>query len=140
MKVVLLQDIKGLGKRMDEKNVPDGYARNFLLPKKLALTADKNALKQKEVAKQRLESDIIKNQLMVEKIRKEEVKFLVKTGDKGEVFEPVSAKMIENNLKEKGYDNFEIILSQSLKTLGEHQVGIKFPQGIKGEVAVILSA
>jgi len=140
MKVLLLQNIKGLGQKMDIREVREGYARNFLFPRKIAVVATDNALRHKKATEQRIESIRIQHQVMAEKLRKEVLKFVVKTGKKDEIFEPINEKKIKNFLESKGYVDFEVVLPQSLKAMGEHKVEIKLPHGVESEVVVILES
>jgi len=139
MKIVLLRDIKNLGQQMDVINVKDGYARNFLIPQKLAAMATKTALNKKAVAEVDRQTTIAKHQEFISRLVNETLEFSVPIGDKGEVFDPVSKDKIKKSLEEKGYNSFEVLLPQSLKELGEHVVEIAFPRGVKGTVRVIIT-
>lgn len=138
MKVILLQDIRGLGQKMEVKSVADGYARNFLLPKGLAKTASSGALTERETVERKLKTDINCYQEMADKLKNDRLEYTVKTGEKGEVFEPVNKVKIKEALESRGYKDFEINLSQSLKEIKEHKIDIKFPRGVRSKIAVIL--
>ncbi len=142
MKVILLGDIRGLGKRNDVKEVSGGYARNFLLPKKLAEAATGAALKRMAELKSKMDAEheklVTKLKAEAEKIKNEKLFFKVKTGEKGEVFGSVTARDIERELAERGVPRAEAELKKPLKALGEHAVEINFGEGIKTDIRVLL--
>ncbi len=143
MKVILLEDIKGLGKKYDVKNVATGYARNFLLPKNLAEAATPKALKRLLAIKAQIERDREKRfaelQEQARKIEKMMLQFKLKTGSQGEIFSSVTAKDIENALKEKGINNATVKLAKPIKELGEHNVEISLGEGVKTNVRILVS-
>lgn len=131
MKVILLEDVKGVGKKDQIINANDGYAKNFLLPKKLAVLADKNNLtkmdniKKIEDAKKQEEYE---NALALgKKIESTNLQLNVKLGSNGKLFGTVTNKEISIALKEKGIevDKKKIILSSPIKTLGEKEATVK---------------
>lgn len=145
MKVILLADIKGVGKKDEVINASDGYARNFLLPKKLAVEAnsenmsklkaknDSNAYK-KSVEKEEAQkiSDKLKGILL---------KIQVKTGENGKIFGSITSKEIADNLKEQykiEIDKKKIDLKEPVKTLGSFSVNIKLYEGVVGMLKVQL--
>lgn len=147
MKVILLQDIKGLGKKLDIKNVSDGYARNFLIPKGLvglatpqnikAIEAKRLVLVEKE---KELKSQAEQLKKQIEKI---ELIFKVAVGEKQEMFASVDAKDIKEKVVEEIgsaeiLKNSEIILEKPIKKLGEHQVEIDLKQGVKAKIKVLI--
>ncbi len=142
MKVILLENIRGLGKKNDIREVSDGYARNFLLPKKLAEAATGAALKRAAELKARAEAEreklVVGLKAAAEKIKDEKLVFKVKTGEKGEVFGSVSARDIEQELAGRGIARCEAELKKPLKTLGEHDVEINFGENIKAKLKVFL--
>lgn len=135
MKVLLLQDVKGIGRRMEIKNVSDGYARNFLIARKLAVPADEKAARVKSQSEAREEELAAKWRNQIEKLKNDPVEFRVKTGEKGEVFGSVKKDQIAKILKEKGYD-CEVLLDQPIKAVGEHKVAVSFPRGMRGEATI----
>lgn len=132
MKVILLEDVKGVGKKDQIIDANDGYAKNFLLPKKLAVLADKNNLtkmdniKKIEDAKRQEEYD---NAVALGKeIESKTLKINVKLGSNGKLFGTVTNKEIASALKEQSnieIDKKKIILSSPIKTLGEKEVTVK---------------
>ncbi len=144
MKVILLKDIKNIGRRLDVKDVKDGYGRNFLVARGLAEAATRDALNRLEAQKKIWE---VEHQKLVEKLKLEAKKleaitlnFKMKTGEKGETFGSVSHKDIEMELAKHGYKNLKIELEKPIKTIGEHSVIIDLGEGIKTKVKVITEA
>ena len=143
MKVILKADIKGVGKKDEIINASDGYARNFLFPKNLAVEAnaenmsklkakqDSNAFK-KSQEKEEAEK-------LADRLSKILLKIPVKAGTNGKIFGGVSAKEIAENL-EKQYqikvDKKKIDLKEAIKTLGTFSVKIKLFEGVVGTVKI----
>ena len=143
MKVILKTDIKGVGKNDQIINASDGYARNFLFPKNLAVEAnaenmsklkakqDSNAFKKSQ---EKEEAEKISD-----KLSKIQLKIKVKSGANGKIFGGVSSKEIAENL-EKQYqikvDKKKIDLKETIKTLGMITVDIKLVEGVIGKVKV----
>lgn len=143
MKVILLADIKGVGKKDEVINASDGYARNFLFPKNLALEANKEnmaKLKSKNDAKAyQKEMDIKAAKEVAEKINSITMKLEVKAGENGKIFGGVSNKEIAQEL-EKQYkitvDKKKIELKETIKTLGMKSIEIKLFEGVIGKLKV----
>ena len=143
MKVILTQDVKGVGKKDQILEVNDGYARNFLIPKKLgvqASTANLALLKSKQDSRdfkkqeEKKEAEQIKEKL--EKIR---LDIKVKSGENGKIFGGVTSKEISDVLKDKysiNIDKKKIELKETIKIVGITTVDIKFFEGIIGKVKV----
>ena len=136
MKVILLEDVKGLGLKMDIKKVSDGYARNFLLLRHLALPATPENLNKREQSLKFEEEELKVLKLATEKLAQERLVFSVKKGEKGEVFGSVSKEDIKLALLEKGYEELTIELERPIKNTGEQEVVVNFCKGIKGKVTV----
>ena len=141
MKVVLLQDVKGQGKKDDLINVSDGYARNFLFPKKLAVEADAkvlNDIKNKEAAKQRrieLEKQAARDTALV--------KIKVKEGADGKFYGSVTTKDIAEALKEQcgiEVDKRKVVLGENIKGYGTYTVDVKLYPEISGKLNVLVYA
>ena len=136
MKVILTQDVKGVGKKDQILEVNDGYARNFLIPKKLGVQAstakqDSRDFKRQEDKK---EAEQIKEKL--EKIR---LDIKVKSGENGKIFGGVTSKEISDVLKDKysiNIDKKKIELKETIKTVGITTVDIKLFEGVIGKVKV----
>ena len=143
MKVILTQDVKGVGKKDQILEVNDGYARNFLIPKKLgvqASTANLALLKSKQDSsdfkkqEEKKEAEQIKEKL--EKIR---LDIKVKSGENGKIFGGVTSKEISDVLKDKysiNIDKKKIELKETIKTVGITTVDIKLFEGVIGKVKV----
>lgn len=140
MKVILTQDVKGLGKKMDVKDVADGYALHFLIPKKLAAPADEKHLAAKGQWESSQNQANTQYEAMADKLKNLVLEFQVKTGAKGEIFSSITEKDIEKSLTAKGFKDFKIKLEKHLKTLGEHQVEVVFGKGIKAITVIKLSS
>ena len=143
MKVILLEDVKSLGKKGEIVNVNDGYARNFLFPKNLAVEAN-NENMSKLKAKQ--DSNAYKKsqekeeaQKIAQKLSKIQLKIPVKAGENGKIFGGVSAKEIADVLKEEykiEVDKKKIELKETIKTLGIRTVNIKLYEGVIGNLKI----
>ena len=143
MKVILLEDIKGVGKKDDIINASDGYARNFLLPKKKAVEANNEnlaKLKSKNESKAyRKELDIREANKIAEKINKMTLNMKVKAGENGKIFGGVTTKEIAECLKKEydiEVDKKKILLSETIKTIGRFSVEIKLYEGIIAKLIV----
>ena len=144
MKVILLEDIENIGKKHDLKEVKDGYARNFLIPKGLVKIADKKAMEwlqlQKEIIEQKAEQDLESVEKVVSQIDGMEIIIPVKVGDKGQLFEKIDLKDISEKLKEMG---FKIKKTQieldPIEDLGEFPAKVKFEHNLEAEIKVIVS-
>ena len=144
MKVLLLKDVPGVGKKNDVKDVNDGFARNFLFVKKLGIPATDGrvqSIKQEKIEKQqKQENEIKKYQDIVEKIKSLEVIITTKVGEKGKAFGSIDAHQIKKELEKHGIDIEKewIELEEPLKTTGSKQVMLKFPHGVSGSVNVTI--
>ena len=145
MKVILLTDIKGVGKKDQVIDASDGYARNFLFPKKMAVPADTenmSKLKARENSKQYKKDQEKENAKRVaEQLSKIIIKFKVKVGESGKIFGGVSSKEIAETLKKEHnleIDKKKIELKEAIKVLGITNVRIKLYEGIYGTVKVDL--
>ena len=137
MKVILLEDIKGVGKKDQVINASDGYARNFLFPKKLAVEANNEnmaKLKAKNESKAyKKEMDIKEAKAVKEKIEKITMQMVVKAGENGKIFGGVTSKEIAENLKKEysiEIDKKKVLLPETIKNIGTFTVDIKLYEGI----------
>ena len=143
MKVILQQDVKGQGKKGQLVEVSEGYARNFLLPRKLAIaaTADAiNTLNLKEKARKAEEARMkAEAQAIAEKLKEGPVKLTAKAGNGGKLFGAVTTKEISEGLK-KQYDidipKQKLVLDDPIKAYGSYQVKAKLGFEINGTVYV----
>ena len=146
MKVILLEDVKALGKKGEIVNVNDGYARNFILPKKLGLEATGKNLNDLKLKKAN-EEKVAKEQLedakeFAKKIEAEKITLAIKFGEGGRAFGSVSSKEIAAAAKEQlGYDidKKKIQLKDALKTVGTHEVPIKLHPKVTATLKVIVT-
>ncbi|MBI1838715.1 MAG: 50S ribosomal protein L9 [Candidatus Colwellbacteria bacterium] len=144
MKVILLQDIKGVGKIYEVKNVSDGYARNFLFPRKLARIANDAAMNDLKSQKENWEKENAslrgKFTEIQDKLAKEPILFNLKTAGDDKVFGSVTKKEIETRLmKTSGkLELLKVNLERPLKTLGIHEVEIDLGRGVEGKIKIKL--
>ena len=143
MKVILLEDVKALGKKGEIVNVSDGYARNMILPKKLGLEANaKNLndlkLEKARQAKHEAEELAAAKELAV-KVEAQPVKVTIKTGEGGRTFGAVSSKEISVAAKEQlglEVDKKKMKLDEPIKTLGTHIVALKLHKDVTARLTV----
>ncbi|KKP42825.1 MAG: 50S ribosomal protein L9 [Parcubacteria group bacterium GW2011_GWA1_33_6] len=144
MKVILLQDIENIGKKYEIKEVKDGYARNFLIPKDLAKLATKKALQwleeQKETVENEAEEDLKKTQEVASKIDGIELSIAVKTGPDNQLFESINNVKISEKLKELGYEikKSQINLEKPIKELGEFPIKISLDHNLEPEIKLFI--
>jgi large subunit ribosomal protein L9 len=143
MKVILKQDIKTLGKRGDIKEVSDGYARNFLLPKSLAMEATPGNLRvladQKESAVKREELENAEAQGLAKKLAGQSVTFKAKTGEGGRLFGSITAKDVVDQIKKEHnleLDKRKLEIDDSIKNIGTYPVKVHLYKGISAEITV----
>ena len=146
MKVILLEDVKSLGKKGQIVNVNDGYARNFILPKKLGLEANNknlNDLKLKKANDEKIAQEQLEEaQELGKKIEAGKVTLAIKVGEGGRTFGSVSTKEIATAVKEQmGYDvdKKKIQLKETIKTLGTHNVPVKLHTKVTAELKVVVT-
>ena len=143
MKVILLCDVKGQGKKDQIVEVSDGYARNFLFPQKKAVPADAkatNELKNKEEAKQfKINEDRKAAQALADKINKVEIEIVMGHGADGRLYGSVTAKDIADALSKKigtDVDKRKITMKEAIRAYGKYSVEIKLMQDIVGKFVV----
>ena len=143
MKVILKQDIKGVGKKNEVINASDGYARNFLFPKNLAVEAtaeNMQKLNSQNQAKQ-YRKDLEKEQAqeIAKKLEKITVEIKVQAGENGKIFGSVSSKEIAENL-EKQYkitiDKKKINIKEPIKVIGVRTIEAKLFEGVVGKIKI----
>jgi large subunit ribosomal protein L9 len=139
MKIILLQDIKNLGKRGDIKDVAEGYAQNFLMPKKLAEIATGGAIKRIEIEKEREKrlrdgkNEDLRN--LAKKIKSKKTTILAKEKG-GKLFGSITAKNIAEELQKEGLSILpdSIIIKEAIKKVGEYEIEIKLSEKIKEKI------
>ena len=143
MKVILLQDVKALGKKGEVVNVNDGYARNFILPKKLGVEANGKTLNDLKLQKNN-EAKVAQEHLdaakkLAEELKAGKVVLTMKVGEGGRTFGSVSSKEIAEAVKEQMHldiDKKKIQLKEQIKTLGTHIVSVKLHPEVTAELKV----
>ena len=148
MKVILLDNIKGVGKKDEIINATDGYARNYLLPKKLAVEANAENLSKlnnkKESAIYKKDQEKQNAEELAKKLKGIMLKIKVKAGENGKIFGGVTSKEISENLKSQYnfvVDKKKIELKDTIKTLGSFNVTVKLYEGILANLKVeVISA
>lgn len=146
MKVILLQDVKGKGKKDQIIDVSDGYARNFLFPKKLAAEADAKAIgdaKNKEAAAARkIELEKAAAHELAEKLQGVLVKIQSKAGADGRLYGSITSSDIADALKAQSgieIDRRKISLDKPIRSHGKYELDVKLYAGISGKLNVIVT-
>lgn len=143
MEVILTQDVKALGKKGEVVKVSDGYARNFILPKKLGLEAtpkNMNDLKLQKAAEAKKQQEILEEaQSLAKEIEAKSIQLKIKTGEGGRTFGSISTKEIAVALKEQlGFDidKKKLQLNDPIKNMGTFTVPIKLHPKVTAELKV----
>jgi len=143
MKVILIEDVKGIGKKGDVVNASDGHARNFLFPKKLAIEATPNNLKTLERREMALEATRIETleqaTKVKEKLEKTEITIKVKCGENGKLFGSVTNGDIGDKIKEVSkleLDKKKIVIDEPIKSIGEKQITVKLHPEVSAKMTV----
>ncbi len=147
MDIILVENIDGLGNIGDQVSVKPGYARNYLVPKKLAVVANSRNVKELEHQKRQLERKAQKvmqaSELIKSRIEALSCEFALRAGEEGKLFGSVTTMELANKLVEAGIevDRKKIQLAEPIKNLGEYEVPVKLPGGVVAtlKVAVIAS-
>ncbi len=146
MKVILLADVKGTGKKGQLVNASDGYANNFLLPKKLALAATNeniNNLKlQKKAEEKKKAEELAAAKELGAKLAEKDIKVTVKAGENGKVFGSVTNKEIAAAIEAQTglvVDKKKIVINDPIKMVGTRHVNIKLHPEVTVEVKVIIT-
>lgn len=147
MKIILIKDVKSLGREGEIKEVSDGYARNFLIPKGLATEATTTKLKEsqeKEIREQKKKTRETEDaQALKEKLDGQAVAIAVKTGGSDRLFGAVTAKEIADVINQQfgvNIDKKRIEMTDPIKHLGEYQVKLKIYPSIQAQIKVIVKA
>ena len=143
MEIILLQDVKSLGKKGERVKINDGYARNFVLPKKLGIEAtakNLNDLKLQKANEDRIAAQKLEEaKQLAAKIEEKSVVLSVKTGEGGKLFGSVSTKEIAEAAKAQlglDLDKKKMQQTEPIKTLGTHIIPIKLYKEVSGELTV----
>jgi large subunit ribosomal protein L9 len=145
MRVILLEDVKNLGKKYEIKEVSDGYARNYLFPNKLARPATPAFIAEIENLKrknQEKEEALIKHlNELARKINEARIEFYLKTDKTGKIFGSVNKEMILKALREHKLitkERISVLLNEPIKQLGEYKVEIDLKKGIKAQLKIVI--
>lgn len=143
MQIILTQDVKALGKKGEMVNVSDGYARNFILPKKLGLEANAknmNDLKLQKAAEEKRQKELLEEAKILGKdIESKTLEVRIKTGEGGRTFGSISSKEISQELKTQyglDIDKKKLQVNDPIKTLGTHTVPVKLHPQVTAELKV----
>ncbi|AJA50100.1 50S ribosomal protein L9 [Clostridium pasteurianum DSM 525 = ATCC 6013] len=144
MKVILLKDIKGTGKKGEVINASDGYARNFLFPKKLAEEANDTNLhilnqKNEALRKKKLEETEAAQEL-AEELKGKELKIVAKAGEGGRLFGAITSKDISLEIKNKFKVNIDKkkIVTDSIRQLGNYEIELKIYPEVSTKIKVLI--
>lgn len=143
MRVILTADVKKIGRKGEVINVADGYARNYLIPRKLAVEANESNMRQLEHVQASIESKVRREEREARetaaRLADVTVEVKVKTGENGRLFGSITAQDIAVALEKKGFSNIDkrrIELEEPIKTLGDYTIPVKLYQGVTAQVAV----
>ena len=142
MKVILKEDVEGLGNAGDVVNVKDGYARNYLIPRGLAVRATDRSVKglekQRRLILERINKERRRIQNFAEKLQETTVIIKKKAGDEGKLFGSVTSRDIAEALEAIGMevDRKKIVLDEPIKSLGTYTVKVKLPYSVEAELKV----
>ena len=147
MKVILLEDVNSLGKKGEIVNVNDGYARNFILPKKLGLEATSKNLNDLKLQKQNDEK-VAQEKLdaakaLAEEIKEKSITVKIQAGVEGKVFGSISSKEIATEAKKQlnmDIDKKKIVIPDAIKSLGTYNVNIKLHKDVTATLTVKVEA
>ncbi len=145
MEVILLEDVKSLGKKGQIVKVNEGYARNFILPKKLGVEANSKNLNDLKLQKAREEKEaaqkLAEAKAFGEQISDKQVVVGLKTGEGGKIFGAVSAKEIVDEAKKQfglDIDKKKLVLKESIKSLGTYEVPVKLHKDVTATLKVVV--
>ncbi|MDR1533438.1 MAG: 50S ribosomal protein L9 [Clostridiales bacterium] len=143
MKVILLEDVKGVGTKGQLINAADGHARNFLLPRKLAMEASGKVLAElenkKKAAEQKVRRELEEADKARDSLNKATVRVTAKMGENGKLFGAVTSKEISAALEEQlgiVLDRKKIVLDEPIKTAGESKVHVKLQGNVTADLTV----
>ena len=147
MQVVLLQDVKTLGKAGDVVKANDGYARNFLIPKKMAVEANAAnlaKLKQQKAYEAKVAAEeLAAARALSDSISGKTIQMKVKAGEGGKLFGAIASKELAQEVEKQlgvAVDKKKIVLPDPIKTLGEHPVSVKLHKDVTAAIKVNVTA
>ncbi len=142
MKVILLKDVERVGSKGEIKNVADGYARNYLFPRDLAVAATPSRIKEVEkqvaIQKKKEEKEVFAAQQLSEKLNGKEIKFILPASKEGKLFGSVTSSDIMSRLNEEGYnlDKRKLEMDEPIKRIGEYIKQLKLASNVYTEIKV----
>ena len=147
MEIILLQDVKSLGKKGDIVKVNDGYARNFLLPKKLGVEATKQnlyELNQQKAAEEKRQRELLEEaKNLAKRLEELNVKLSIKAGEGGKTFGSVSSKEIAGAIKEQygiDIDKKKLLLADPTKQVGSYTIPVKLHPQVTAQLKLTVEA
>ena len=141
MKIIFLKDVKNVGRRGEIKEVSDGYAKNFLLPRGIAKLATSEVINNINQARIAIENEVAKEKEKIKQLESEvKLEFKLKTGKKGEVYGSVTREEITKALRQKNYNDIEVLLQKPLKEIGGHAINISIGKGIVGKINILVKS
>ncbi|MFH0975924.1 MAG: 50S ribosomal protein L9 [Spirochaetota bacterium] len=144
MKVILQKDVQNLGEAGDLKDVANGYARNYLLPRNLVMIANETSKKilehQNKLIKIKKAKRRKQSEKLLESINNLEIKITANAGDEGKLFGAVTPIDISKKLKELGFeiDKRKIVQAEPIKHIGEYKLTVKLDIGLNADIKVIV--
>ena len=145
MKVILLQDIDKLGKKGDIKEVADGYARNLLIPNKMAVLASKSEIikaeEQKKIDTEKAEQELIRFQEVASQLDGFELEIPAKVGEDNKLFGAITTVKISEELKKNNFEieKNKIKLEEPIKEIGEYEIPIELPHNLEAKIKLIVT-
>ena len=142
MKVILQKDVKDVGKVGDMVNVSEGFARNFLFPRKLAAEATEKRMKEwehlKRVAETKKKKAVAERQELLNKVSGTTVKFKLAAGENDKLFGTVTTNDISKDLSKAGHsvDRRDIHLEEPIKILGQHKAIVRMGEGLEAKIMI----
>lgn len=145
MKVILQKDVKDVGKVGELVNVSQGFARNFLFPRKLAVEATEKRVSEyehlKRVADVKKKKAMAERQEVLKKISGATVKFKMTTGGESDkLFGSVTSLDVSKELEKMGFsiDKRDIVLGEAIKVLGQHKATVKYGEGLEASISILV--
>lgn len=145
MKVILQKDVKDIGKVGDLVNVSQGFARNFLFPRRLALEATESKINEwnhlKRVADAKKKKAMAERQELLKKVSGTTVKFKMTTASESDkLFGSVTNSDISKELEKSGFqvDKRDIVLTEPIKVLGQHKASIRYAEGVEASISILV--
>ncbi len=142
MRIILLEDVKGTGKKGEIVNVNDGYAKNFLFKNKLAKSSDNSALNEnrlaKEAEKYHYNRELSEARELATKLKQVEVLIKTKGGVNDKVFGSITSQEIAENLNKQGFsiNKKQLVLNENIKYAGNYVVEVKLFKGVVAKITV----